>query len=82
MTAKAKAPKPAGKITIEQYRSGICCQEQQKRTLLALGFTKLNQRVERPDNPAIRGMVQAIPHLVRVVDADMKAGAGKGGGRG
>ena len=82
MTAKAKAPRSAGKITIEQYRSGICCQEQQKRTLLALGFSKLNQRVERPDNPAIRGMVQAIPHLVRVVAKIEKTDAGKGGGRG
>ena len=82
MTAKARTPKASGRITIEQYRSGICCQEQQKRTLLALGFTKLNQRVERPDNPAIRGMVQAIPHLVRVVAAEGKTGAGKGGGRG
>jgi len=66
VTAKAKTNK-AGTIVIEQYRSGICCQEQQKRTLRALGFRRLNQRVERPDNDAVRGMVGAIPHLVRVV---------------
>jgi large subunit ribosomal protein L30 len=57
----------AGKIVIEQYRSGICCQEPQKRTLKALGFRRLWQRIEHPDNDAIRGMIGAIPHLVRVV---------------
>jgi large subunit ribosomal protein L30 len=56
------------KLVLEQYRSGIGTMERQKRTLRALGFRKLNQRVERPDTPAVRGMVAAIPHLVRVVE--------------
>jgi len=54
-------------LIIEQYRSGIARSKVQKRILRSLGFRKLNQRVERPDNPCIRGMVAAIPHLVRVV---------------
>ena len=56
------------KITVEQYRSGICCQERQKRTLRALGLRRMRQRVVLPDNPAVRGMIAAIPHLVRVVE--------------
>ena len=59
-----------GKLVIEQYRSGIACNKRHKRVLRSLGFRKLNQRVERPDNPAVRGMVATIPHLVRIVDKE------------
>jgi large subunit ribosomal protein L30 len=58
-----------GKITIQQVRSGICCNYRHKRTLRALGLRRINQQVVHPDNPAIRGMVAAIPHLVRIVEA-------------
>jgi large subunit ribosomal protein L30 len=34
-----------------------------------LGFTRLNQVVERPDTPQIRGMVKKVPHLVEIVEA-------------
>jgi large subunit ribosomal protein L30 len=54
-------------IEIVQVRSGICTPENHKRTLRSLGLRRLNQRVVRPDNPAIRGMVATIPHLVRVI---------------
>ena len=64
----ARTPKKKGKsLEIEQYRSGICTPENHKRTLKALGLNRMNQKVVRPDNPAIRGMVQTIPHLVRIV---------------
>ncbi len=56
-------------IVIEQYRSGIGFSLRQKRTLRALGLRKMNQRVERPDNPAVRGMVAKICHLVRIVES-------------
>lgn len=56
-------------IVIEQYRSGIGFSERQRRTLRALGLRKLNQRVERTDNPAVRGMVAKICHLVRIVES-------------
>ncbi len=56
-------------ILIEQYRSGIGYSMRQKRTLRALGLRKMNQRVERPDNPAVRGMVAKICHLVRIVES-------------
>jgi large subunit ribosomal protein L30 len=62
--------RPAGgrTIVIEQYGSGIGCQFRQKLTLRALGLRRPRQRVVRPDNPAVRGMVEAIPHLVRIVE--------------
>ena len=39
-----------------------------KLVVKGLGFTRLNQIVEREDTPSIRGMVNKIPHLVRIVD--------------
>lgn len=68
--ATARAGRPAGRtIVIEQYGSGIGCQFRQKLTLRALGLRRIRQRVVRPDNPAVRGMVECIPHLVRIVEA-------------
>ena len=59
--------KPLGAtITIVQYVSGIACPVRQKRVLRALGLRHPHHRVVRPDNPAVRGMVKAIPHLVRI----------------
>ena len=65
----ARAGRDAGRtIVIEQYGSGIGCQVRQKLTLRALGLRRMRQRVVRPDNLAVRGMVEAIPHLVRIVE--------------
>jgi large subunit ribosomal protein L30 len=38
-----------------------------KRVVRGLGFTRLYQVIERPDNPAIRGMVAKVPHLVEIM---------------
>ena len=48
-------------------RSAICAPVQQKLVVKGLGFTRLNQVIERPDNAAIRGMVAKVPHLVEIV---------------
>ena len=63
------AGRTGASLTIEQTGSGIGCLEAHKRTLRALGLRHPRQRVVRPDNPAIRGMVKAIPHLVRILEA-------------
>jgi large subunit ribosomal protein L30 len=66
--------KPSGPtITIEQYVSGIACPVRQKRVLRALGLRHPHHRVVRPDNPAVRGMVNAIPHLVRIQEDKREA---------
>lgn len=56
------------KIRIQYYRSAIATPLKHKAVVKGLGFTRLNQIVEREDTPSIRGMVKAIPHLVRVVE--------------
>lgn len=54
------------KIRVTQVRSRIGRPERQKRTLDALGLTKMNQTVEHNATPQILGMVNAIKHLVKV----------------
>ena len=58
----------AKKIRIEYYRSAISTPVKHKLVIKGLGFTRLNQIVEREDTPSIRGMVAKVPHLVRVVE--------------
>lgn len=55
-------------LKIKLVRSPIGYNEDQKRTVKALGLTRMHQVVERPDNPAIRGMVNAVQHLVEVTE--------------
>jgi len=40
----------------------------QRATLRGLGFRRLNQTVEREDTPCVRGMINAVTHLVVVVE--------------
>lgn len=54
------------KIKIKQVKSGIDKPERQKRTLRALGFTKLNQVVEKEATPQVMGMVNKVKHLISV----------------
>jgi len=54
------------KLRITLKRSVAGHPKDQKATALALGFTKLNQAVVRPDNPCVRGMATKIRHLVSV----------------
>ena len=63
----AKTSNKGGKLHLKWVRSAICAPQKQKRVVKGLGFTRLNQIVERPDNPAIRGMVGKVPHLVEIV---------------
>lgn len=60
--------KETKQIKIQWYRSSIAAPEKHKVIVRSLGLTKLNQVVERPDTPAIRGMVAKIPHLLRIVE--------------
>lgn len=67
MMAKKSNAGGAGKIHLKWVRSAICSPVKQKLVVKGLGFTRLNQVIERPDTPAIRGMVAKVPHLVEIV---------------
>ena len=56
------------KIKLQYFRSKICTPVKHKLVVKGLGFTRLNQIVEREDTPSIRGMVVKVFHLVRVVE--------------
>jgi large subunit ribosomal protein L30 len=66
MTAK-KINSGGGTIQLKWVRSAICAPVKQKLVIKGLGFTRLNQVIERPDTNAIRGMVAKVPHLVEIV---------------
>lgn len=54
------------KLEIKQIRSVIGRLENQKRTIKALGLGKMNRIVIHVDQPAIRGMINTVKHLVTV----------------
>ena len=54
------------KLKIQQVRSAIGRKQDQKKTLIALGITKMGQTVEHTDTPQIRGMINKISHLLSV----------------
>jgi large subunit ribosomal protein L30 len=54
-------------IKIKHVRSAINRPADQKATLIALGFRKLNQVIEKEATPQILGMVKKVQHLVEVV---------------
>jgi large subunit ribosomal protein L30 len=62
------ATKKTKTIRIEYYRSKNSTPFHHKAVVKGLGFTRLNQVVERVDNESIRGMVKTVPHLVRIIE--------------
>jgi large subunit ribosomal protein L30 len=55
-------------LLIKLLKSPIGFDKRQKATVKALGLRKLHHTVEKEDNPAIRGMINAVVHLVEVSD--------------
>lgn len=60
----------AKKLKIRQVRSTIGRNENQKRTVRALGIRKRGRAVIKDDGPAIRGMINTVSHLVTVEEVD------------
>ena len=53
-------------VRVTLVRSPIGYTKDQKKTVLALGLRRMHQTVEHTDNPALRGMIQNVIHLVQV----------------
>jgi large subunit ribosomal protein L30 len=64
------AKKKTDMLKIKYVRSAIGRPNVQKKVVRGLGLTKLQQVVERPDTPEIRGMVNKIGHLVEIIEGD------------
>ena len=54
------------RIRVTLVRSMIGKPERQRRTLRGLGLTKLNKTVELENSPSVRGMVNAVSHMVKI----------------
>jgi large subunit ribosomal protein L30 len=58
----------ADTIRVQLVRSGIGRPKSHKDTLQGLGLTKLNKTVTLKDSPSVRGMINKVIHLVKVVE--------------
>jgi len=67
---KSAAPKASGKtVTITQIASPAGRKPGQRETLIGLGLNKMHRTSTLEDTPAVRGMIRAVSHLVKVVEA-------------
>ncbi|AMV09516.1 50S ribosomal protein L30 [Geobacillus thermoleovorans] len=60
----------AKKLAITLTRSVIGRPENQRVTVRTLGLRKMHQTVVHNDNPAIRGMINKVAHLVKVKEIE------------
>lgn len=58
------------KLKVTLIRSGTNRPQKQKDTIRGLGLTKLHRSVVLVDSPAIRGMIRAVSHMVRIEPAE------------
>ncbi|TNC46614.1 50S ribosomal protein L30 [Rubellimicrobium rubrum] len=55
-------------IVVQQIASGARRPAVQRQTLIGLGLNKMRRTRELEDTPSVRGMVNAVPHLVKIVE--------------
>lgn len=55
-------------IVVKQIASAARRPAVQERTLIGLGLNKMHKTRELEDTPSVRGMVNAIPHLVKIIE--------------
>jgi len=68
--AKKKAAEQPRMLRVKLVRSMIGYQRDQQETVRSLGIKKMNQVVEVPDNPVMRGMINKVIHLVSVEEVE------------
>ena len=59
----------AEKLRITLVKSPIGAVPKHRKTVEAMGLTKMHKTVELPDNAATRGMIKQVQHLVKVEEA-------------
>ncbi len=69
-TTKKATPKKSGKtLRVTQIGSPLGRKQYQRATLIGLGLNKMHRTRELEDTPSVRGMINAVHHLVKVEDA-------------
>ena len=56
-------------VKVQQIKSPIGREASQRKTLVGLGLNKMNRVRELEDTPAVRGMINKVKHLVKVIEA-------------
>ena len=56
-------------VKVQQVKSAIGRESSQRKTLVGLGLNKIGRVKELEDTPAVRGMINKVKHLVKVIDA-------------
>jgi len=64
----AKDKKSGKTITVMQTASPIRRPKDQKDTLIGLGLNKVSRKSTLQDTPAVRGMINKVSHMVRIVE--------------
>lgn len=62
----------AAKLKITLVRSTIGAIPKHRKTVQSLGLRKLNKTVVLPDDPATRGKIQQVRHLVKVEEVEVE----------
>lgn len=57
-------------VKVTQIRSGVKRPKDQQDTLRGLGLTRMHRVRELEDTPAVRGMINKVRHLVKVLDEE------------
>jgi len=68
MAEKKKAASAKGTVTVRQIRSANRKPEVQAATLRGLGLGKIRRERTLEDTPSVRGMINAVKHLVEIVE--------------
>ena len=56
-------------VTVQQVGSPIRREKDQRATLVGLGLNKMHKTRTLKDTPDVRGMINKVSHLVRIVEA-------------
>ena len=64
----------AGSLTVTLRKSVVSSNPDARKTATALGLRKIGDARTLPDNPAVRGQLRAVRHLVEVVEAPTGGG--------
>lgn len=62
----SKQPTEGATLRITWIRSSIGFAKDQKATIQAIGFNRLNQTIERPDSLTLRGQLFKVKHLLKI----------------
>lgn len=59
----------AGRLSVTLVKSMVGRPEKHRKVLRGMGLTRMNRTVNLEDTPSIRGMINSVPHLVKVEES-------------